>query len=112
MPIVMAVVAVNSADLGVEHVCLRVPVENDDQQCHTTQPGGIGLPLEPVQAGWKFPRCNRKFLQVVETTAMHCPQVTGRAFLLVLSLQVVFQPVEIEGCTYPGDTDDEVSPAS
>ncbi|MOA28431.1 hypothetical protein D3C78_1493720 [compost metagenome] len=52
------------------------------------------------------------FLQVVDTTAVNCPEITRQPIARVASVQVVLQPDEVERCTDPGDTGDHVNPAN
>ena len=90
----------------------RVEVVDHHQQGHARQPGGVGLPLEPVQVVRHLRRCQLVLFQVVDAAAVNRPEIARQAVAGVGAVKVVFQPDEIERRTDPGDADDHVNPAN
>ncbi len=94
-----------------DQVQAGVEVVHHHQQRHARQPGGVGLPLEPVQVFRHLRRRQLVFLQVVDTATVDGPEIARQALTRVGAVEVVLQPDEIEGSTDPGDANDHVNPA-
>src|SRR3990167_9309194 len=96
----------------LDQVQTRVEVVDHQHQRHARQPGGIGLPFEPMQVLRHFRRGQFVFFQVVDTATVNRPEVTRQTFAGIAAVKVVFQPDEIEGCADPGDAGDHMDPAN
>ncbi|MNT08396.1 hypothetical protein D3C72_1431380 [compost metagenome] len=101
-------VLVDQERAGVEQV-------QHHQQAEAGHPGGIRLPVEPVQVLRQRLRSGQVFLRVVEAAAVHGPQLAADALLLQLRIggpgQAVVEPDEIERGADPRDRRDDVHPA-
>jgi hypothetical protein len=65
----------------VDHHRLCIEIVDDDQQRKARQPGGIRLPLEPVEFPGQLGRRDQVFLRIVEAAPMHRPQFARHALL-------------------------------
>src|SRR5690606_9549720 len=89
-----------------------VEVVDHHQQGNARQPGGIGLPFEPVQVLRHLRRGQLVFFKVVDAAAVNRPEIAGQAFSGAGAVEVIFQPDEVERGTDPGDAVYNVNPAT
>ena len=87
-------------------------VVDDGEQHDAGDSGESRLPLEPVQGarngGWR----HEILVDLVETTAVHHPQLAFDTLLAGFRLlEMSIEPHEEEGRADPGDADDDMSPA-
>ena len=84
------------------------------EQSKSRQPGGIALPIKPVQMLRQVLRRDPVFLRVVETPAMHRPQFPIHSPGLQLRVgrffKAVVEPDEIKRRTNPSNRHNDVQP--
>ncbi len=96
---------------GVDQIDRRAPVVEHAQQQEARDPGGVGLPFEPVQVLGHLWRRHEELLALVEAAAVHGPELALDALARRIGrTQVVVQPDEIEGRPDPAHAGHHVQP--
>ncbi len=101
----------------VDEIRVRAVPVDDREERHAGEPGGVGLPLGPVQvlAQRLADRAGAELLADVEAAAVHRPQLAEHAALRVRRvprrLERHVEHHEVERGADPRDAGDEVQPA-
>ena len=100
---------------GIHQIDVGVPQVRDREQGKARQPGRVALPIEPVQMPRQLRRRDRELHGVVETTAVHGPQLARNAIALQVFIdrrrETAVQKDEVEGRTDPCNGGNDVEPA-
>jgi len=93
----------------------RVEQVQHREQRETGQPGGVALPIKPVQVRRQGLGRPQVLLRVVETAAVHGPQLAAHPLVLQGLVgrrgQAVVEPDKVERRADPGDRHDHMGPA-
>ena len=99
----------------VDEIGACVPQIGHREQRKTGEPSAVTLPVKPMQLRGQLGRRTRKLDRVVETTAVHCPQLAAHALALEVFVlwrgKAAVQKDEVERRAYPGNGGDHVRPA-
>jgi hypothetical protein len=102
-------------DVPVDEIRLRVRVVEDDEEREAREPGGVRLPLEPVERLGEPLGRDPVLLDVVEAAAVHRPVLATDSAVFVLAppgrLEREVEVDEVERGSDPRDPGDHVQPA-
>ena len=103
-------------DIRVDQVDAGTPEVRDQEERKAREPGGIALPVEPVEMLGQLGRRDREFHGVVEPAAVHRPELTADAVFFQLLVfgrrEAAVEENEIKRRADPGDGDDHMQPAN